>query len=170
MRVGHVHVVRERLKVLQTRSAQVRHPVRIHSVHAAIGAAPVPVVLLDEPFRRRHYVPAQRQPIEVCDGELAAGFQYADCFSDRSRPIEPVPALAGCDDVGAVTGNARRLGRRLDEFSVTCFARSKSFACASIRGSGSRPITIQPRIAKRRANVPVPVPRRCRSPRRPCRN
>ena len=63
------------------------------------GATPLRIVGEDEGLRGFDDITGTRNPVEVGDCDLAAMPEHAKAFGGGARTIEPVPALAGGDDV-----------------------------------------------------------------------
>ena len=106
VRIGHLYVVTERFYPSRTSPRDISSPLGVHP--GAAGAPPFGVVRQDERLRRLGDAPGQGKPIEVADHEGATGPEQSACFGRSQRPIEPMPALAGAENVKAAAGQARR--------------------------------------------------------------
>ena len=64
----------------------------------------------DQRFGGGNDVARQRQPIEMWDGDQAAGDENPGNFLRCFRPVEPMPALSRCDRVHAGSGKTGVFG------------------------------------------------------------
>jgi hypothetical protein len=104
--VGHLYVVTERFYPSKTGPRDIGCPPRVKPVTA--GAPPFGVVRQDERLGRLWDAPRQGKPVEVADHDRATRSQQLRASAAAKGLLNQMPALAGTDNVVALTRQARR--------------------------------------------------------------
>ena len=114
MAVRHRNIERESLDIAEPGCRDVGELIGVNPGHSV--EAPFGIVRLDELFRSVDHITGQRYPVEMGENEDAAGNQHTADLGGCPRPIEPVPALTGANDVEGLAWKASVFGVRDNVF------------------------------------------------------